>query len=52
MTLENLLAIHTLVAQAPDKVGIARLLSCLAEAGSLLAQTRQWFKTEYPELAD
>jgi len=24
----------------------------LAEAGSLLAQTRQWLKTEYPELAD
>lgn len=30
MTLENLLAIHKLVAQAPDKAGIARLLAAAA----------------------
>jgi hypothetical protein len=35
-----------------DPVSNAALASCLAEAGSLLAQTRQWLKTEYPELAD
>ena len=30
MTLENLVAIHKLVAQAPDKAGIARLLAAAA----------------------
>jgi hypothetical protein len=37
---------------AGDPVSNAALASCLAEAGSLLALTRQWLKTEYPELAE
>lgn len=56
MTLDNLLSIHKLVRQTPDKSGIARLLAaalatCLDEAGKLLTLTRQWLTEEHPELA-
>lgn len=40
MTLDNLLAIHKLGKQTPDKGAIAKLLT----------RTRQWLATEHPDL--
>lgn len=54
MTLDNLLAIHKLVKQAPDKVGIGRLLGAadrnLADAKLQALSTDNRFDAAYKSI--